>query len=118
MKLSAMKLGQTLTVAEPPKQTTPAHRTKFGKAEKGSLKEYKASRGGDSNTAINYAYALAAKMGKPMLVLPGNSFGHRVFIIKEAKSHVDAIRTVNVTVPSGFPYAQVDPDGTIWELTW
>lgn len=114
MKLSTLKLGQNLCIAA---QSLPKQRKHFGKAEKGSFKEYKASRGG-SDEAINYAYTLAAKAGKPMLVLPGNSFGHRVFIVKESKSHSDAIRSVNVTVPEGFTYAQVDPDGTIWQLVW
>jgi hypothetical protein len=95
---------------------TPSKKVKKGVLSKtATIKEYKENYA-DMNIAAAHAFALAKKANKPMLVIPGNSFGHAVLQIHTADNPVDAIRTVTAMLPKrGFTYVEVEPNGTVWE---
>jgi len=106
------------TMSNPQVTYTPSKREKKGVlSQTATRKEYKENYA-DMNIAVAHAFALAKKADKNMLVIMGNSFGHAVLQIRTTDSHVDAIRTVTAMLPKrGFNYVEVEPNGTVWELT-
>lgn len=113
MKLAAMKVGQQLNV------TAQSKKERVGKLTHPiTFKDYKANAS-DLNYAVGYAFSLAKKRGQPFLAMPGNSYGVAIWRVDVGTNPADTIwKNTAVKPRAGFEYYQVDPDGTVFRMTW